>query len=381
MKSLDLFTGVGGIAHAFRGLDIEPAAYCEIDPLAIAVLRQRMRCGDLPLAPIHTDVSKFPGKSFRGKIQVIAAGFPCTGFSSFGDRSNFDNPGSGLYRDVLRLVTEIQPTVVFLENVAAIRKDGLRYVAETLRIRGYDVSWVSLKGFHVGAPQHRPRWFCLATLKDFPGKTLHLTKPFKPYNWRKEPCPRAVLDKTMTNERHSLMGNSVIPDVVRWAFLYLWTGSCWKAPKVFAAKSWPFQRPDPKRVVLCKDPPPAVGMATGKNEIQELPAPVGLLTLPDSRKIVLDPKTFVYTGPKNPLNTLESHPAPVTITTWATPRRCNTAPARVLNIRCQRDLPTQIRFAADTPNHLRLGNPNPEFVEWLMGFERGWTDPYGTVKK
>lgn len=530
IKSLDLFTGVGMIAHALRGLGIEPAAYCEQDAMAIAVLRQRMRTGDLHAAPIHTDVAKFPGKDFRGKVQLIAGGFPCfpagtpvltdrgympietvtgeekllthtgswkrienlqsklfsgrmasvsvnrqpdpipctdnhpfyartlaagpvwvaardlttehyvgipvdnknkttpdlidnryswyavtgvafseledvwvynfqveddhsyvvqnvvvkncTGFSSVGGREGFDNPGSGLYKHIIRLVTEIQPNIVFLENVAAIRLDGLRHVAETLRSRGYDVSWISLRGFHVGAPQHRPRWFCLATKNGFSG-TIQLKEPFKKYNWTKEPCARMVLDKTMTNERHALLGNSVIPDLVRWAFLYLWTGSCWPAAKVLSSKEWTFKKPDISKTIASKDPkePPAIGMATAKNQVAGIVAPKGLLDLPKSRQIVLDPKKFTFTGPRNPNNTLEPHAAPVTVTTWATPRHGNTQPSRVLTLRCQRDLPTQIRFAACTPEHLRSGNPNPEFVEWLMGVPLGWTDPFGAVKK
>jgi site-specific DNA-cytosine methylase len=529
-KSLDLFTGVGGIAHALRDLGITPAAYCEIEPTAIAVLRQRMRCGDLPSAPIHTDVSKFPGKQFRGKIQVIAGGFPCfpagtpvltdqgympienvtgtekllthtgswknienlqrklfdgrmatvslkhqkitctdnhpfyartlenstpdwiaakdltakhlvghpiteatpetglahihdaqyawytvtdvsfehtstptwvynfqveddhsyivqniavhncTGFSTMGQLEHFDDPGSGLYKHVIRLVTEIQPQIVFLENVAAIRLSGLRHVAETLRARGYNASWVTLRGFNVGAPQHRPRWFCLATKTDFSG-TLALEKPFVPFKWpKREPYPRMTLNKELCGERAALLGNSVIPEVVRFAFLYLFTGSCWPAPKVFAAKQWDFALPDPESAKTTKEPP-SCGLTTGRNQVKELPAPQGLMELPAYRKIVLDPTAFKYDGPRHTNNTLERLEEPTTLSCFGTPRHGNTAPSRVLTSRCARDLPTQIRFAVDTPNHLRKGVPNPNFIEWLMGFDCNWTHPFEHVKK
>ena len=626
MKSLDLFSGIGGIAHAFRDLGIEPAAYCEIDKMAIGVLRQRMRTGDLPPAPVYTDVATFPGKQFRGQVQLIAGGFPCfpagtpvltdrgympieavtgkekllthtgswkpienlqrklfpgrmasvslkhhaqpirctdnhpfyartlantepdwvpardlttehyvglpinthsivptwtprladpeqwyamgvflcgivdhsatdttwcavlsefggpspekktipewvhaapthlvealvegylasggdaaaeshafalgiqrlmaklgragdmvdngyvwyavtdvafsqvdapvwvynfqvaddhsyvvqnvvvkncTGFSHVGQYGAFDNPGTGLYKHVVRLVDEIQPALVFLENVTAIKTQGLHHVAETLRARGYDVSWVSLRGFHVGAPQHRPRWFCLASRAGFSG-TLTATAPFKVYPWtKKEPCARMVLDRAMTNQRHALLGNTVIPDVLRWAFLYLFTGSSWPASKVLGAKSWPFARPDPASATDSPDPP-GIGMATGKNRVKALPPPRGLQELPAHRQVVLDPAAFTFEGPKNPAQTLTPYEAPVTLTTWGTPRHANTGPARVLTPRCRLDLSTQIRFAVDTPDHLRAGTPNPEFIEWLMGFPRGWTDPFGSLKK
>ena len=534
MKSLDLFTGVGGIALALRDLGIEPAVYCERDPMAISVLRQRMRCGHLPPAPLHTDVERFPGKDYKGKIDVLCAGFPCfpagtpvltnegyvpietvshddlllthtgswkpieniqqklyagrmalvcvvgnpkiactenhpfyartltnstpewvaardltpdhfvgipyvfgskvlelsmvdkmidggymwspvtvvgtyqpeeplwvynfqvqddhsyvvqnvvvkncTGFSAMkmNTKDAFNNPGSGLYRHVCRLIDEIQPPIVFLENVQGIRLEGLRFVAETLRSRGYDASWVSLRGFHVGAPQHRPRWFCLATHTKFKGATLTLKKPFTPYNWKKEPvgCPRLIYDLTLLHERASLLGNTVIPDMVRWSFLYLWTGSRVPYPKIFGSTSWTFAKPDPQKAVETpEENPPATGMILGQNRLGALPVPSGLLQLPASRARTLDPKKFTFEGPKNPINVLPSHTKPMNITTWATPRYSSTGCSRVLTNRTERDLPTQLRFAADTPEKQRAGQPNPEFLEWLLGLPRGWTNP------
>lgn len=384
LKSIDLFSGIGGIAHALRGLGIEPVAYCEREPWAIAVLRQRMRCGDLPPAPIHTDVQTFPGAKYKGKVHVLAGGFPCTGLSSMkmAQRDGFNNPGTGLFRDVIRLIEEIQPNIVFLENVAVIRLHGLKFVAETLRSRGYDVSWVSLKGFNVGAPQHRPRWFCLATRTTMKPMTLTLKTPFRKYNWTKEPCARMVLDKTMTIERNALLGNSVIPDLVRWAFLYLWTGSRWKAPDVLTAKSWPFIRPDVSTAIPVdkNEYPTAFGMVSGKDTTATLPAPVGLLELPKSRQRIMDPSKFTFEGPRSVNNTLEPYTELMPITTWATPRHSNLIPSRVLTRRTILDLPTQVRFAQDTPDALRSGTPNPEFLEWLMGFPRGWTNPFGTIR-
>ena len=376
MKALDLFAGIGGITHALRDLGIRTVAYCERDPVAIGVLRQRMRYGDLPAAPIHTDVERFPGKDYRGKIQVLTAGFPCPGFSSMkmNQRDGFEHPGSALFRHVLRLMDEIAPSIVYLENVACIRTEGMGFVVESIRQRGYDVSWVSLRGHHVGAPQHRHRWFCLAT-KNAP-KILHSTGPFKKYDWSKEPT-RLTLQKENVTERRILLGNSVIPDVVRFAFLYLWTGSCIPFPKVFGMSS--YARASPQKGEPSEDPPCGYVAASGP-VVYKLPLPPGILALPDSRKRILDPKAYASTAKKSPLNTLDPHSAPITITTWATPRHGGGG-SRVLTARTERDLGTQLRFAADTPNALRDGEPNPEFVEWLMGFPKGWTSTTGQVKR
>ena len=373
MRSFDVFAGVGGISHGLRGLGIEPVMYCERDPMAVAVLRQRMRAGDLPPAPVYTDVATFPGKKYRGDIDMITAGFPCLGFSTAGSREGFNHPGTGLYKHIVRLVNEIQPRVVFLENVAAIRNAGLQHVAETLRARGYDVSWVSLRGIDVGSPQHRYRWFCLATASGF-AKTLTASKTFTRFPWAREPpgVPRMLTgDKGLAAERHALLGNTVIPDVVRYAFLYLWTGS--RVADVFRATSWTLAPPalaDARPTTV----PPAHGMASGKNTVAALPL-VATLAKPPQRRIVLDPKAYTSQAPRNAAQKHPALDAAVEMTIWATPRHGMTGSCRVLTARSQRDLETQLRFAVGTPHAARGGHANPEWIEWLMGFPRGWTTP------
>lgn len=375
MKALDLFSGTGGIPYALRGLGIVPLAYCERDPNAIAVLRQRMRTGDLPPAPIHTDISKFPGKDYRGKVDLVAAGFPCTGFSSLGGQDGFDNPGTGLYRYVVRIIDEAQPTFVFLENIATIRTNGLCFVAETLRSRGYVVSWVSLKAFNVGSPQHRPRWFCLAvregtkllTLRQRPGS-------FVPFNWKREPTRRLIENNAGVRRRLELLGNAVVPDCVRAAFLYLWTGSSMSVWDVLTkATTWTLALPTRPATEPKLTEQPFHGMAWAKNRMAALPAPKGLKQLTQQHQITLDGSAYVWNGPRNPSQTLDKITTKLTLQCWATPRRSCPLAARILTNRTAHDLPSQMRFEIDTPAEHRDGHPNPRFVEWLMGFPRDWT--------
>lgn len=78
LRSLDLFSGLGGITHALRGVAL-PAAYCEIDRFAAAVLAARMADGSLPMAPLCSDVAAldgaWPGCRSVGSLRV-AAGRP-----------------------------------------------------------------------------------------------------------------------------------------------------------------------------------------------------------------------------------------------------------------------------------------------------------------
>lgn len=69
---------------------------------------------------------------------------------------------SGLVFEVLRLLSEIKPAFVFLENVPAIRTRGAERVVKELAALGYDCRWDVLSAYDVGAPHKRERWFLLA---------------------------------------------------------------------------------------------------------------------------------------------------------------------------------------------------------------------------
>lgn len=296
----------------------------------------------------------------------------CTGFSVAGERKGFDNPGTGLYGHVVRLIDELDPPLVFLENVASIRSQGLDRVAETLHARGYTASWVTLYGYNVGCPQYRHRWFCLAAKRGYAGGTLRLEGPYRKFDWSEEPVPRMVVDQRPVrgSERWALLGNSVIPDVVRWAFLYLYTGSVWSANRVLDAESWTFAAPDPERIVSKRRG--VAGMVDDMGKNRTILPPEGLLGPTAEMRLTLDPDAY-DAKTKNPKQTQEKLPAVVHKKMWSTPRYKGGYGTRVITDRTSHDLGTQLRFEARTPDHLRDGVPNPDFIEWLMGFERGWT--------
>lgn len=76
LRSLDLFSGVGGITHGLRGF-ATPVMYCEKDPDCHGVLRKLMGQGRLPRAPIHDDITKLTARGVPGRVDLIVAGFPC----------------------------------------------------------------------------------------------------------------------------------------------------------------------------------------------------------------------------------------------------------------------------------------------------------------
>lgn len=121
LRSLDLFTGVGGITLALKGI-AEPVAYCDSSVQARRVLQDNVRAGRLPRAPVCKDVRTLDLAWLRahgvdGQVDMIAGGFPCVGFSTMGLRRGFQDPGSGLFAEVLRLVDLFSCPLLLLENV------------------------------------------------------------------------------------------------------------------------------------------------------------------------------------------------------------------------------------------------------------------------
>lgn len=160
LNGLDLFSGIGGIGLGLRPW-VRTVAYCEISRYCQGVLLSRMRSGDISEAPIWDDVRTLKGEMLP-KIEIIYGGFPCQDISAAGAGAGLGGERSGLYLEIERLVREVKPTFVFLENVPAIRTRGLGRVVWGLSELGYDCRWTTISAAAVGAPHQRNRWFLLA---------------------------------------------------------------------------------------------------------------------------------------------------------------------------------------------------------------------------
>jgi DNA (cytosine-5)-methyltransferase 1 len=160
MYGLDLFSGIGGITKALEPW-VRPVAYCENDRYAQAVLLSRMATGELPSAPIWDDVRTLHG-SMLGPVDIVYGGFPCQDISVAGRGKGLAGERSGLFFEIVRLVGEIRPRFVFLENVPAITARGGWEVVGALAALGFDCRWDMLSAYDVGAPHRRERWWLLA---------------------------------------------------------------------------------------------------------------------------------------------------------------------------------------------------------------------------
>lgn len=296
----------------------------------------------------------------------------CVGFSNAGKRQGFENQQSGLFAHVVRLVKEIQPKCVFMENVVPVTHGtGIQNVCSSLGKLGYVLWWLTAPAYVASGecPHVRQRWFCLGVRKDTLRKLKVTVKAGDPHSWKKEPVPRMIPTGNPTNtKRLGMLGNSVVPDAVRAAFLMLWTGTT--NPKIaFKAGTYVVTPPRPGAVV-----PPGrqcpYGMYDGRAMVTIAPP---IIPKKPALKLVLDPAGVPQPDKINPAITTDIVTAPVNFTVWSTPRHGNTGPCRVLTMRSKGDLPTQLRYEKKTPKKLRLGHPSADWVDWLMGYEPGWT--------
>ena len=144
LKSLDLFSGIGGLTLALTGV-AKPLAYCDIEPTAIAVIKDNMSTlGNLPRAAISTDVRTLDHKWLKENVtgmdatpDAIVAGYPCTGFSLVGKRDGYENEQSGLFSEICRIIDQNKSIkYCFFENVSQIVHDGMKtFVNELHRKR------------------------------------------------------------------------------------------------------------------------------------------------------------------------------------------------------------------------------------------------------
>ena len=123
----------------------------------------------------HVNVSRLKVRLKRPKVDIIAAGIPCQGFSTAGRKSARD-PRNLLYKEVLRFVREFEPKFVVIENVvgmlSAAKGRFVKRIESGLRELGYSVHHRILSASSYGVPQTRKRLFIIATSAAIPEEEL-----------------------------------------------------------------------------------------------------------------------------------------------------------------------------------------------------------------
>jgi DNA (cytosine-5)-methyltransferase 1 len=168
LNLLSVCAGYGGIDLGLR--IAEPSArtvcYMEIEATVASILAARFQDGTLDEAPIWSDLRTFRGRAWRGAVDIIAAGYPCQPFSCAGKQRGKEDPRY-LWPQIARIIREVEPEWVFLENVANHLRIGFSEVQAELRGMGYRVACGLFSAEEVGAPHLRLRLFALAHCASF----------------------------------------------------------------------------------------------------------------------------------------------------------------------------------------------------------------------
>ena len=162
MNELHLFSGVGGGILAGQLLGHRTVCAVEWEPYAQAVLVARQNDGSLPPFPIWDNVQNFDGKPWRGIVDIVCGGFPCQDISTAGKGAGIDGERSGMWGEMARIIGEVRPRFVFVENSPALTSRGLGRVLGDLAALGYDCKWGVLGASDVGAPHKRARIWIVA---------------------------------------------------------------------------------------------------------------------------------------------------------------------------------------------------------------------------
>ena len=162
---LSICTGVGGLElglHAALDGRSRTIAYVENELGVASILAARMEDGSLDSAPIWTDLRTFDPAPWRGKVDILAGGFPCQPHSVAGSQLGEDDPRE-LSGEVLRIADGLGLPDLFLENVPGILRFYWDNIRPELRKLGYSQIEEGLfTAAETGAPHKRERLFILA---------------------------------------------------------------------------------------------------------------------------------------------------------------------------------------------------------------------------
>lgn len=157
---LDLFAGCGAYALGLSWAGYDIVAASEIDPDARAIYSSHF-----PKARMYGDVREISGRQlFADGIHpdVIIAGWPCQDLSTAGNGSGLRGERSGLWTECARLVRQIRPDYVILENSPALLNGWLGEVLGDLASIGYNAEWECVPASALGAPHKRERLWIIA---------------------------------------------------------------------------------------------------------------------------------------------------------------------------------------------------------------------------
>lgn len=152
-----LFSGIGGFSLGAQRVGIKTLWQVEINPFCRQILQK-----NFPDVRRYNDVKEV-GKHNLESVDIISGGFPCQDISHAGKQAGIQvGTRSGLWFEYARIIRELRPKYVIVENVPNLLKNGIGRVLGDLAEIGYDAEWTCIRASDVGAPHRRERIFIVA---------------------------------------------------------------------------------------------------------------------------------------------------------------------------------------------------------------------------
>ncbi len=167
--AVDLFCGVGGLTHGLRKAGVSVAAGYDIDPACewpFEANNGTAKFHEVDVAELTGDALKAHFAEDEGSISLLAGCAPCQPFSTYSlNKTNDTDRRWSMLEHFGRLVEEVRPTLVTMENVPQVRKhEVFQGFVATLEAAGYSTSVHVVKCDEYGIPQARTRLVLLASL-------------------------------------------------------------------------------------------------------------------------------------------------------------------------------------------------------------------------
>lgn len=223
-----LFSGIEGFGLGAALAGIKTEWSCEFEKYQTKVIKKNFGDGHT----VYGDIRTLENPPF---VNIISGGFPCQDISAAGKGAGIKGSRSGLWGQMHRIIGEVRPDYVIIENSPLLRKRGLEYVLHGLSEIGYDAQWQCLQGSFIGLQQRRERIYIIAypVCKFGEGKPVQsvFRQPYLPWElprvypgWgerRDLPEPRTFRSTDELPDlvdRNKCVGNAVQPLMAQYLF-------------------------------------------------------------------------------------------------------------------------------------------------------------------